>query len=160
MPPVKGQSAADELKSFQLPAGYRLQLVLSEPEIKEPVVTVFDGDGRMFVAEMRTYMQDIDGNGQRQPESRISLHVDTNGDGTFDKHTVFADHLMLQRMILPLGKGQIVVNETDSLDLYLYTDTDGDGVSDKKELWWRGGPRGGNLEHQPSGLVWASANGI
>ncbi|MDB6079768.1 MAG: coagulation factor 5/8 type domain protein [Akkermansiaceae bacterium] len=160
MPPVQGKSAAEEAKTFELPPGYHLQLVLSEPEIKEPVVTAFDGDGRMFVAEMRTYMQDIDGNGQRQPTSRISMHVSTRGDGVYDKHTVFVDNLMLPRMILPLGKGQIVVNETDSLDLYLYTDTDGDGVADKKELWWQGGPRGGNLEHQPSGLVWALDNAI
>lgn len=160
MPPVRANSAAEEAKTFQLPQGYHMELVLAEPEIKEPVVTVFDGDGRMFVAEMRTYMQDIDGSGQLKPSSRISMHVDTNGDGTFDKHTVFVDNLVLPRMILPLGKGQIVVNETDSLDLYLYTDTNDDGVSDKKELWWQGGPRGGNLEHQPSGLIWAIDNAI
>ncbi len=157
---VQPQSPADEAKSFQLPAGYLMDLVLSEPEIKEPVVTVFDGDGRMFVAEMRTYMQDIDGKNQFEPTSRISMHEDSDGDGKYDKHTVFADKLVLPRMILPLGKGQIVVNETNTLDLYLYTDTDHDGVSDKKELWWKGGPRGGNLEHQPSGLVWALDNAI
>src|SRR4051812_17034470 len=59
--PVQALSAADEAKTFQLPPGYRMELVLSEPEIKEPVIASFDGDGRMFVAEMRTYMQDIDG---------------------------------------------------------------------------------------------------
>ena len=160
IPPVRAQSAEDQAKSFELPDGYRMDLVLSEPEVKEPVVTVFDGDGRMFVAEMRTYMQDIDGKDQRRAASRISMHVDSDGDGTYDKHSIFADGLVLPRMILPLGKGQIVVNETDTLDLYLYTDTDHDGVSDKKELWWEGGPRGGNLEHQPSGLVWALDNAI
>ncbi|MGC4016411.1 MAG: hypothetical protein QM755_18100 [Luteolibacter sp.] len=160
MPPVQARTPGEEAKSFLLPEGYRLQLVLSEPEITDPVVTVFDGDGRMFVAEMRTYMNDIDGNDQRKATSRISLHTDTDGDGTYDKHTVFVDNLVLPRMILPLGKGQIVVNETDSLDLYLYTDTNGDGVADKKELWWQGGPRGGNLEHQPSGLIWAIDNAI
>ena len=51
----------EEAKTFQLPEGYRMELVLSEPDIKEPVVCVFDGNGRMYVAEMRTYMQDIDG---------------------------------------------------------------------------------------------------
>jgi len=160
MPPVQAQTPQQAAKSFQLPPGYKMELVLSEPEITDPVVTVFDGNGRMFVAEMRTYMQDIDGNGQRERSSRISMHTDTNGDGTFDKHSVFVDKLMLPRMILPLGKGQIVVNETDSLDLYLYTDSNDDGVSDKKELWWAGGPRGGNLEHQPSGLIWAIDNAI
>ena len=34
----------------------------------------------------------------------------------------------------------------------------GDGVSDKKDLWFAGGARGGNLEHQQSGLVWCLDN--
>ncbi len=160
MPPVKALTPEQAQKSFQLPEGYRMQLVLSEPQITEPVVTVFDGNGRMFVAEMRTYMQDIDGHDQHQPTSRISMHVDTKGDGNFDKHTIFADHLLLPRMILPLDKGRILVNETDSNDIFLFTDSDDDGVADKKELWYQGGQRGGNLEHQPSGLVWALDNGI
>ena len=157
-PPVAPRSPEEEQKTFQLPPGYRLELVLSEPDIKEPVVCAFDGDGRMFVAEMRTYMQDADGTAQLVPASRVSRHVDTDGDGKFDRHTVFADHLLLPRMVLPLEEGRVVINETNSLDLFLHTDTNGDGVADKKELWWKGGPRGGNLEHQPSGLIWAIDN--
>lgn len=159
-PPVEALTPEQAKKSFLLPDGYHMELVLAEPQIAEPVVTVFDGDGRMFVAEMRTYMQDIDGKDQRKPTSRISLHTDTNGDGKFDKNTVFADGLILPRMILPLRKGQIVVGLTDSSNLFLFTDTDDDGMADKKELWWEGDPRGGNLEHQPSGLVWAIDNAI
>ena len=45
-------------------------------------------------------------------------------------------------------------------DLVIYRDTNGDGVADEKKLWFAGGPRGGNLEHQPSGLVWALDNWI
>ena len=160
MPFVPAQPPAKAAESFLLPDGYRMIPVLTEPDVKEPVVTVFDGNGRMFVAEMRTYMQDIDGQNQHEPTSRISMHEDADGDGKYEKHTVFADNLVLPRMILTLGKGQIVVNETNTLDLYLYTDSNGDGVSDKKELWWKGGDRGGNLEHQPSGLVWALDNAI
>lgn len=159
-PPVQAVSPEEEAKTFQLPKGYHLELVLSEPEIKEPVAAAFDGDGRLFVAEMRSYMQDIDGNDELTPVSRVSLHWSSKGDGVYDKHTVFADKLLLPRMILPLGKGQVVIGETNTLDLNLYTDTDGDGVADKKELWYEGGPRGGNLEHQPSGLLWALDNGI
>lgn len=159
-PPIQALTAEQEVKTFQLPPGYRLDLVLGEPSIKEPVVCAFDGNGRMFVAEMLTYMQDIDGKAQLVPTSRVSMHTDTDGDGKYDQHTVFADNLLLPRMILPLDKGQVVIGETNTLDLYLYTDTDGDGVADKKELWFLGGPRGGNLEHQPSGLIWAIDNGI
>ena len=45
----------------------------------------------------------------------------TKGDGVYDKHTVFADKLLLPRMILPLDKGRVLIGETDTNDLYLYT---------------------------------------
>lgn len=148
-----------ELKTITLQDGYSLELVVGDPIIKEPVLTVFDGNGRMFVAEMRTYMQNIDGDGEHAPKSRISLHWSSKGDGVYDKHTVFADNLLLPRMILPLKDG-VLVNETDTSDLWLYRDTDGDGVADKKELVFSGGRRGENLEHQSSGLIWAKDNWI
>jgi mono/diheme cytochrome c family protein/glucose/arabinose dehydrogenase len=146
-----------EAGTFVLPPGYHLELVLSDPIIKEPVVGMFDGNGRLFVAEMRSYMQNIDGQGEHNPVGRISLHWSSKGDGVYDRHTVFADHLVLPRMILPLADG-LVVNETDSNDLWLYRDTNGDGVADEKTLFYKGGPRGGNLEHQQSGLVWGQDN--
>ena len=146
-------SPEEELKKIILPEGYRLELVVSDPIIKEPVVAKFDGNGRMYVAEMRTYMQDIDGKNELVPRGRVSLHWSSKGDGVYDKHTVFVDNLLLPRMILPLADG-LLVNETDSNDLWLYRDTDGDGVADKKDLFYAGGTRGGNLEHQQSGLVW------
>ncbi len=157
-PDVPALSPEEQLKKFQLPPGYRLELVLAEPHIKEPVVAVFDGNGRMFVAEMRTYMQDINGTGEITNQSRVSLHWSSKGDGKFDKHTVFADKLVLPRMILPLGPGELLINETDTQDIYLHRDTNGDGVADEKKLWYAGGPRGGNMEHQQSGLIWATDN--
>lgn len=143
----------EESKKFVMQDGYRLELVLSDPVIKEPVLAVFDGDGRMYVSEMRSYMQDIDGNHEHDRTSRISLHWSSKHNGVYDKHTVFIDNLLLPRMILPLADG-ILVNETDSDDIWLYRDTKGTGVADEKKLFHAGGPRGGNLEHQPSGLIW------
>ncbi len=151
--PTPYLSPEEEAKKFVMQDGYRLELVVSDPIIKEPVVAVFDGNGRMYVAEMRSYMQNIDGKDEHVRNSRISLHWSSKGNGVFDKHTVFVDNLLLPRMILPLSDG-ILVNETDSDDIWLYRDTKGTGVSDKKELFHAGGRRGGNLEHQPSGLIW------
>src|SRR4051794_8135936 len=99
---VQPRSPEEEAKTFQLPPGYHVELVLSEPTIKEPVMSVFDSNGRMFVAEMLTYMQDIDGSNELNPASRVSLHWSSKGDGVFDKHTVFADKLLLPRVLLPL----------------------------------------------------------
>ncbi len=147
------------LKSFELPEGYKLELVLSEPQIKEPVAIAWDGNGVMYVAEMRTYMQDADATGEQTPVSRISRHEDTNGDGTYDKHTTFIDNLLLPRMILPLDD-RIIVGITNTLDLWTYRDTDNDGIADEKVKIYEGGKRGGNMEHQPSGLIWGLDNWI
>lgn len=146
-------SPAESIATMEIQAGYSITPVLTEPQIHEPSAIAWDGNGRMYVVEMRTYMQDIDGKDQLKPTSRVSRHEDTNGDGVYDKHTVFADNLSLPRMVLPL-LDRVIIRETNTLDLKSYQDTDGDGVADKIEMWHEGGRRGGNLEHQPSGLIW------
>jgi glucose/arabinose dehydrogenase/mono/diheme cytochrome c family protein len=158
-PPSIALSPAASIATMELPKGYRLEPVLAEPHIAEPVMIAFDGNGRMYVAEMRTYMQDADGTGEMQPVSRVSRHEDTDGDGVYDRHTVFADKLLLPRIMLTLDD-RIIIGETNTDDLYIYRDGDGDGVADEKTLWFAGGKRGGNMEHQPNGLVWALDNGI
>lgn len=156
-PNVVPRAPAEAMATIEMPAGYRLELVAHEPMIEEPSLAAWDGNGRMYVAEMRTYMQDVDGSGKFEPRSRISLLEDTDDDGVMDHHTVFADGLVLPRMILTMHEG-ILIRETNTLDLWWLKDTDGDGVSDWKRQVFEGGPRGGNLEHQPSGLLWAIDN--
>ena len=152
-------SPEESIATMEIQPGYSVVPVLTEPHVEEPAVVAWDGNGRMYVVEMRTYMQDIDGSDSKAPTSRVSRHEDTNGDGVYDKHTVFADNLKLPRMVLPL-LDSVIIGETDTLDLKSYRDTDDDGVADKIELWHEGGSRGGNLEHQPSGLIWNIDNWI
>ena len=150
---------AETLKTFEVPPGYRLELVLSEPQIRTHAVTVFDGNGRMFVAEMRTYMRDIDATAEKDPTSRVSLHWSSKNDGVFDRHSVFIDGLLLPRMLLPL-RDSLLVQETDSGDIFEYRDRDGDGVADTKRLFYHREPQRANLEHQSSGLIWSADNWI
>ena len=158
--PSKFLSPEESLNSFYVPEGYKVELVASEPMINEPVTIAWDGDGRMYVAEMNTYMQDLDGTGTNKPISKIKLLEDTNGDGKMDKSTVFIDSLLLPRMILPL-ENELIVNETFSYDLWSYKDTDNDGIADKKErVYYNPNRRGGNLEHQQSGLLWNLDNWV
>lgn len=153
-------SPEESMKTFYLPEGYKVELVASEPMIDEPVTIAWDGNGRMYVAEMNTYMQDVNGSGTNQSISKIKLLEDTNGDGKMDKSTVFIDSLLLPRMILPL-ENKLIVNETFSYDLWSYEDTDNDGVADKKErVYHNKNRRGGNLEHQQSGLLWNLDNWV
>ena len=151
------ESPQEAIEGIELASGYHLELILAEPHIEEPVLAVFDGNGRMYVAEMRTYMRDADSTGEFEPSSRVSMHEDTTGDGQYDRQTIFADNLLLPRIVLPIDD-RVIIGETNTLDLYAYRDTDGDGISDEKHLWFEGRPCGGNLEHQPNGLIWAQDN--
>jgi len=153
-------SPEESMETFYLPEGYEVELVASEPMVDEPVAIAWDGNGRMYVAEMNTYMQDADGSGTNRSISKIKLLEDLDGDGKMDKSTVFIDSLLLPRMILPL-EDELIVNETFSYDLWSYKDTDGDGVADKKErVYHNKNRRGGNLEHQQSGLLWNLDNWV
>ncbi|MDJ1469158.1 c-type cytochrome [Cytophagaceae bacterium DM2B3-1] len=148
------------LASFRLPKGYHMELVASEPMITEPVAIAWDGNERMYVAQMETYMQTVDTTGEHEPHSRIMLLEDTNNDGRMDKSSVFIDKLMLPRMILCVGS-ELLVNETDTYDIYAYKDTNGDGVADQKRRVYHINKRApGNLEHQRSGLDWNLDNWI
>src|SRR5262245_65427944 len=160
--PLVGRSAAEEAKTFVLPTGYRMELVLSDPDIISPAVIEFDGNGRMYVAEFLTYMPDADGNREHDPINRITRWESTRGDGKYDKRTVFVDKLILPRMVLPLDNNSILTNETDSDDVVKYTDTNGDGIADRKDLFYTGVGLGrdGNLEHEQSGFVWGLDNWI
>ncbi|MFB9057300.1 cytochrome C [Mariniflexile ostreae] len=153
-------SPEESMKTFYLPEGYEVELVASEPMVDEPITIAWDGNGRMYVAEMNTYMQDVDGTGTNRSISKIKLLEDLDGDGKMDKSTVFIDSLMLPRMILPL-ENELIVNETYSYDLWSYKDTNGDGVADtKKRVYYNPERRGGNLEHQQSGLIWNLDNWV
>ena len=105
----------EELLTFDLAPGYVAELVAAEPQVQEPVLTVFDGNGVMYVAEMRSYMQDVAGTGTKTLKNgRIKRLEDTDGDGKMDRVTTFVDQLNLPRMILPLDD-RIAVRETETV---------------------------------------------
>lgn len=154
-------SPEQSLKTFNLPKGYHLELVASEPMIKEPVAIAWDGNAKMYVAEMLTYMQDAEASGEQVPRSRISLLEDTNNDGKMDKSTVFIDNLLLPRMILCVNH-ELLVNETNTITITAYKDTNGDGKADEKRIVYEN-PKFSttrNMEHQRSGLDWNLDNWI
>lgn len=153
-------SPEESMKHIYLPEGYHLELVASEPMIKEPVTIAWDGNGIMYVAELNTYMQNIDGTGESNPVCRIMRLEDTDEDGKMDKSTVFIDSLVMPRMMLCVGR-HLLVNETNSYNIWNYSDTDGDGKADNRTIAYRNDKKDTrNLEHQKSGLVWNLDNWI
>ena len=161
-PPYLPRTPAEEAATFVLPTGYRMELVAADPEVISPAVIEFDGNGRMYVSELVSYMMDAGASREHDPISRISRWESTKHDGHYDKHTTFVDHVVAPRMILPLEDGFILTSETDSDDLVKWSDTNGDGVADKREVVFTGIGQSGdpNIEHQKAGLLWAMDNWI
>jgi mono/diheme cytochrome c family protein/glucose/arabinose dehydrogenase len=161
-PPIQAKTPEEQAQTFILPAGYRLELVAADPDINNPAVVDWDGNGRMYVSEFRSYMIDADATNEHDPINRISRWEDTDGDGTYDRHTVFADNLVWPRMILTIDNDCILTNETHSDDVIKLCDENGDGVADTKTVWYTGVGRGrdGNVEHEQAGFVWALDNWI
>ncbi|OWW24086.1 hypothetical protein B4Q04_16555 [Zobellia sp. OII3] len=157
-PPSTFMSPEESMKNMYLPEGYHMELVASEPMINEPVTIAWGPDGKLYVAEMLTYMQDIDGTDENEPWSRVSVLEDLDGDGKMDKTTVFVDSLILPRILLPLDD-RVIIGETYNRSLYTYRDTDGDNVADEKKLILKNDKRdNANLEHQSATMIWGLDN--
>jgi mono/diheme cytochrome c family protein/glucose/arabinose dehydrogenase len=99
IPPAPALTPRQALASFELHEGFEIKVAASDPMIESPVAIRFDGDGRMWVVEMRAYMLDANAKDQELPIGRISILTDTDWDGVFDDYKVFLDGLVLPRSI-------------------------------------------------------------
>ena len=158
LPPPAPLSPAEELQTFKLPPGFRIELVASEPMIESPVAISFDDQGRMYVVEMRSYMRDIEGTTEKEPTSRVSLLTDVDGDGRMDKATTFLDNLVMPRGVMAVKGGALVAEPPN---LFFCRDTKGAGVADEKVLVASDfGTFGGQPEHMANTPTWAMDNRV
>ena len=150
--PSPALTPAQELTTFQLEPGLKIQLVAAEPMVQDPVVMTFDEEGRLWVVEMRGFMQTIDGEGEKERIGRVSILEDKNGDGVMDASTVYLDSLIMPRA-LALIPGGALVAENEAL--WLTKDLNGDLKADTKVLIDQKYAGGGLPEHSGNGL-WRS----
>jgi len=149
-PDSPARTAEEELKTFKIEAGFEVQLVASEPLVESPVIIQFDEDGRLWVVEMRGYMNDIEGSEEKQPVGSIAILEDTDGDGKMDKRTVYLDSLIMPRA-LGLFKNGALVAENNKL--WITQDLDGDWKADSKILLDSTYAANGIPEHSDNGFV-------
>jgi glucose/arabinose dehydrogenase/mono/diheme cytochrome c family protein len=155
IPPAPVLTPAQAIKTFKVPAGFEVQLVASEPLIQAPVAAQFDADGRLFVLEMRGFMNTPDAAGEDQPNGQIAVLEDTNGDGTMDRRTTFLDGLLMPRTISLFRDGLLVAEPPQ---LWFCRDTNGDGKADEKVPLFNDYGDRKNPEHTANGLVLAMDN--
>src|SRR5262249_10651937 len=105
--PVKPLTPRQELATFRVPKGFRVELVASEPQVIDPVAIAFDEDGRLFVAEMRGYPNAGVGTGKINT-GRVKLLEDRDGDGFYETSTIYADGLRFPTSVMPWKGGLLV----------------------------------------------------
>lgn len=147
---------AESLQRFQLPPGFRVELVACEPDIADPTGIAFDARGRLFVCELHGYnleghydVQELNKTGvldtqvrrilappealakaEKETYGTVKLLEDTDGDGRMDRMSVWADRLPPCYGLVPAGDGVLVVCAPDILFL---ADRDGDGRAEVQE---------------------------
>ena len=156
--PAPVLSPTEALRTFAMPAGYRVELVASEPLIQDPIAVEWDPAGRLWAIELPGYMRDIKASGEYDPVGRIVVLEDANADGVMDRRTVFADGLVQPRAMKVLEQG-VLVGEPPNI--WLIRDTNGDLRSDRKDLVAGDyGRRETNVEVNANALWWGLDNRI
>lgn len=127
--------------AWQIDGDYEIELIAAEPVVRDPVDVVWDGQGRMYVAEMGDYPLPTD---IGPLMSRIRLLSDEDGDGRMDKATTWADHLDHVQGMLPMDGGLLI---TTRVSIMFLKDNDGDGVADEhRSLFTSNEPRHNQLQ--------------
>jgi putative membrane-bound dehydrogenase-like protein len=114
--------------------GFSIELVAGTPLTERPIVGAFDDEGRLYVAESSGSNDPVEEQLAKLPHRIVRLE-DGDGDGKFDRRTVFADRMMFPEGTMFLD-GSLYVSAPPSI--WKLTDTDDDGVADKREEWFRG----------------------
>jgi putative membrane-bound dehydrogenase-like protein len=130
------------LRTFRTKADLVIDLAASEPLIESPVAIDWDAQGRLWVCEMFDYPMGIGAvdtqntqygenpkaeSGSYKPGGRIKVLTDTDGDGRYDKATLFLDGLPFPTGVMPWRKGALICAAPNVL---YAEDTDGDGRAD------------------------------
>ena len=134
---------------FHLPPGFEIQLILSEPDIGQPMNLNFDAAGRLWVTSSVEYPYPARGDGVQErsarfgaigdhdPRDRVTIVEGIGPDGKPEKVTQFVSGLNIPIGQLPVQGGAIVFSIPN---ITHWRDTDGDGRADEHETLY--GPFG------------------
>jgi putative membrane-bound dehydrogenase-like protein len=120
--------------TFTLPQGFTIEVAAGADLAPRPIAAAFDDKGRLYVTDSSGSNENVKAQVVKKPHRILRLES-TKGDGRFDKQTVFVKNVMFPEGCMFLN-GSLYVAAPPHI--WKFTDTDGDGVADKEEIWFDG----------------------
>lgn len=144
------------LSDYHIAENIHLQALAAEPLLEAPVTISFDDQGQLWALELTGYMRTVEGINEEEPIGRIIILEDKDQDGVMDHSKVFLDNLKLARAISHVYGGLLYAEPP-----YLYfTEINVDNTPGKTTVVDSTYVVGGNVEHQPNGLLYNLDNWI
>ena len=125
---VHPKEPSEALATFSVLDGFRMDLIASEPLLRDPVAFTYDENGALYVVEMTDYPKPD--NAEETGFGQVRMLLDEDGDGEFDSSHLFAEKLSVASSVI-CWKGGIFV--TAAPDMWYLKDTDGDHQADVRE---------------------------
>lgn len=127
----RARNPDESLQLMQVPPGFRIEAVATEPLVMDPVNFAFGHDGKLWVVEMADYPLGENG----KPIGRVAFLEDDNQDGKFDRRTLFLDGLEYPTGVIPWKNGVLV---SAAPEIFFAADTNGDGKADERQTLYSG----------------------
>ncbi|MCA9097027.1 MAG: HEAT repeat domain-containing protein, partial [Planctomycetaceae bacterium] len=121
-------------QTFTIPDNMEVELIAGPPLVDRPVHADFDEQGNLYVADS-SGTNDRPAEQLKNPTHRLVKLVDSDGDGKFDKSTVFAENVPFPEGAM-WYEGSFYVAAPPSI--WKFTDKDGDGVAEERTEWFQG----------------------
>ena len=134
LPPLPVKTPQQALKTIATRPGFHLQLVAAEPLVRDPIAMAFDENSQLFVVEFPEYNHKHAG-WKISRTGTVRLLVDSDGDGLFDRSTIYVDQLNSPTAVACYDGGILVAAAPD---LIYCKDTDGDGRADVRKTLFSG----------------------
>ena len=121
-------------RTLRVAEGYEVELAVDPSLVERPIAVARDERGRLYVTDSGGMTERAEKQLEEKPH-RIKRVEDTNGDGRYDRATLFADKMMFPEGCL-WYEGSLYVAAPP--EIWKLTDTDDDGTADKREVWFNG----------------------
>ncbi|MBT3889843.1 MAG: c-type cytochrome [Planctomycetaceae bacterium] len=126
LPRIPASTPEQSVDKMQIHPAFEVQIVATEPLIRDPAAIDIDENGRMYVCELPEYNAYAVADNPHE-KGTVKRLVDTNGDGRYDKATLFVKDIAYPTAIICWDDGVFIGSAPD---LFYCKDTTGDGIAD------------------------------